>query len=64
MILTNSLLSQKNIDTEGEGWDLINRFNTAIFMCLFLARIWISKVKCCGVFCLYSVSSVKMRGDR
>jgi len=30
--------------------DLINRFNTATFVCLFHARTWISNIICHGLF--------------
>ena len=45
------------------GLDLINQFNTIIFLCLSQARTWISNNICilCSLLC--SVSSVKMRGD-
>ena len=33
-----------------EGWDPINWFNSAIFLCLSQARTWISNVVCCGLF--------------
>jgi hypothetical protein len=32
--------------SRGESWDLINRFNSATFLCLSQARIWISNIKC------------------
>jgi len=43
------------------GWDPINRFNPATFVCLSHARIWISNnIWRCLFLC--SVSSVQMRG--
>jgi len=43
------------------GWDPINRFNPATFVCL--SHVWtsISSITCRGLLC--SLSSVKMRGD-
>jgi hypothetical protein len=41
--------------SRGEGWDPINRFNPATFLCLSQARTWISNVICwhsCGLFCV------------
>ena len=41
--------------SRGEGWDPINRFNSATFLCLSQARTWISNVICwhsCGLFCV------------
>jgi len=34
-----------------EGWDLINQFNTATFLCLSQAMTLIYNVICCGIFC-------------
>jgi len=36
--------------SRGEGWDPINRFNPATFLCLFKARTWIFNVSCCSLF--------------
>jgi len=35
---------------ERGGWDAINRFNTANFLCLFQAKIWISYVMVFFIF--------------
>ena len=35
-----------------EGWDTINRFNPATFLCLSQARTWISNIICRGLFCV------------
>jgi hypothetical protein len=37
-----------------EGWDSINRFNCATFLCLSQARTWIFNVMCHGLFFVYS----------
>ena len=34
----------------GEGWDPINRFNTATLLCRSKTRTLTSKVICCGLF--------------
>ena len=41
------------------GWNPINQFNPAIFLCLFQARTCISNVMCHGLFC---VQWVQLRG--
>ena len=43
---------------EGDVWDAIKQFNPTSFLCLSQASIWISKVICCGIFC---VEMLKMR---
>ena len=35
---------------EGEGRDTLNQFNSVTFLCLSLARDWISNNICCGLF--------------
>ena len=47
--------------SRGKGWDTINRFNPATFLCLSYIRTWISNIMSLSFLC--SVSSVKMRGD-
>ena len=44
----------------GEGWDPINQFNPAIFLCLSQAKTCISNVICHGIFC---VQWAKLTGD-
>jgi len=36
-----------------EGWDTINRFNPATFLCLSHARTWISNVICRDHFLVF-----------
>jgi len=42
------------------GWDTINRFHPAIFLCMSQTRTWITNVIFHGLFC---VQRVEMGGD-
>ena len=41
--------------SEWEDWDLIIRFNSATFLCLFQARTWIFNAICHSLFCVHLV---------
>ena len=62
IIILNFVLMKQILEIQlsgGRGWDHINRFYLATFLCLSQSRTWISNATCCGLyFCLFEVEVV------